>query len=217
MLRGEASLSDAELLAVLLGTGTATEPVAVIAQKLLLQGGGLQGLARAGVATLSECPGVGTTKACRLRAALELGLRACSRPLDPLVPVRTSADVAAVLGPRLRDAQREHFYALALDVRHRPVAELLIAVGGLTACSVAPSDVFRQVLREPAAAVVFVHNHPSGDPTPSPEDASLTLRLRKAGEMLGVQVLDHVILGHDKHFSFLDAGLLVPEPGAPRA
>ena len=150
-----------------------------------------------------------------MRAALELGLRASAQPLDPSEPIRSSADVAAVLGPRLRDANREHFYALALDVRHRPVAELLIAVGGLTACSVAPSDVFRRVLREPAAAVVFAHNHPSGDPAPSPEDANLTARLCQAGALLGVQVLDHVILGRDTHFSFLDRGLLGPEPTKP--
>src|SRR5262245_11656554 len=143
MLRGEAALSDAELLAVLLGTGTAAEPVAVVAQKLLLHGGGLHGLARAGVASLSACPGVGPTKACRLRAALELGLRASARPFDRQQPIRSSADVVAALGPRLRAETREHFYALALDVRHRPVAELLIAVGGLTACTVVPSDVFR--------------------------------------------------------------------------
>jgi DNA repair protein RadC len=214
MLRGEAALSDAELLAVLLGTGTATEPVAVVAQKLLVHGGGLRGLARAGIGALSECAGVGPTKACRLRAALELGLRASARPLDPHAPIRSSADVVAVLGPRLRDESREHFYALALDVRHRPVAELLIAVGSLTACAVGPADVFRRVLREPAAAVVFAHNHPSGDPSPSPEDASLTARLRQAGALLGVQVLDHVILGRDAHFSFLDQGLLT-DPQTP--
>jgi DNA repair protein RadC len=214
MMRGEAALSDAELLAVLLGTGTATEPVGVVAQKLLVQGGGLRGLARAGIGALSECAGVGPTKACRLRAAIELGLRASAQPLDRHEPIRSSADVAAVLGPRLRDESREHFYALALDVRHRPVAELLIAVGGLTACTIHPADVFRRVLREPAAAVVFVHNHPSGDPTPSPEDASLTTRLRQAGALLGVQVLDHVILGRDSHFSFLDRGLLNPDAPA---
>jgi DNA repair protein RadC len=116
--------------------------------------------------------------------------------------------VAAALGPRLRDATREHFFALALDAKNRPVAEILVALGGLTACAISPADVFRLVLKEPAAAVIFVHNHPSGEPTPSADDVSVTERLRKAGALLGVSVLDHVILGRDTHFSFLDAGLL---------
>jgi DNA repair protein RadC len=157
---------------------------------------------------MSECPGVGLIKACRLRAALELGVRVAARPFDRREPVRSSMDVAAVLRPRLRDVSREHFFALTLDAKNRPVAEILVAVGGLTACAVAPADVFRLVLREPAAGVIFAHNHPSGEPTPSAEDVGMTERLRQAGALLGVKVLDHVILGHDRHFSFLDAGLL---------
>ena len=140
--------------------------------------------------------------------ALELGMRASSRPLSPHAAIRCSNDVAAALRPRLRDATREHFFAVALDVRQRPIAEILVAVGSLTACAVTPGDVFRLVLKEPAAGVIFVHNHPSGEPSPSAEDISLTERLRQAGALLGVKVVDHVILGHDGHFSFLDAGLL---------
>lgn len=207
-LSGEQSLSDAELLAVLLGTGTAGDPVSVVAQRLLEQTGGMRGLRHAGLAALGSCPGVGPTKACRLRAAVELGLRLAALPLERGAPVRSSLDVAAALWPRLRGAAREHFYALTLDVKNRPVAELLIAVGGLTACAVQPGDVFRLVLREPAAAVIFVHNHPSGEPSPSAEDVAITERLRQAGALLGVRVLDHVILGEERHFSFLDAGLL---------
>lgn len=208
MLCGEQALSDVELIAVLLGTGTQEQPVAMVAQRLFEQIGGLRGLRHAGLAALGSCPGIGATKACRLRAAVELGVRLCTQPLERNLPIRTSQDVAAALWPRLRGVSREHFYALTVDAKNRPVAELLIAIGGLTACAVAPADVFRLVLREPAAGVIFVHNHPSGDPAPSAEDASMTERLRQAGALLGVKVLDHVILGDDRHFSFLDAGLM---------
>jgi DNA repair protein RadC len=208
MMSGEQALSDAELLAVLLGTGAPGDPVGIVAQRLLEQNGGLSGLRHAGLAAISACPGIGITKACRLRAAIELGVRLAARPLHRGEPVRSSLDVVAVLRPRLRDASREHFFALTLDAKNRPVAEILIAVGGLTACAVAPADVFRLVLREPAAGVIFAHNHPSGEPSPSAEDVSMTERLRQAGALLGLKVLDHVILGHDGHFSFLDAGLL---------
>jgi DNA repair protein RadC len=208
MMNGEHTLSDAELVAVVLGTGAPGDPVGVVAQKLIERTGGLSGLRQAGLAAMSACPGIGKTKACRLRAALELGVRVASRPLHRGEPVRSSIDVAAVLRPRLRDASREHFFALTLDAKNRPVAEILVALGGLTSCAVAPADVFRLVLREPAVAVIFAHNHPSGEPGPSAEDVSVTERLSQAGALLGLKVLDHVILGHDGHFSFLDAGLM---------
>jgi DNA repair protein RadC len=208
MLRGEQALSDEELLAVLLGTGSVGEPVAVVAARLLSDLGGPEGLRRAGINTLSQRAGVGPIKACRIRAALELGARAQAQPLAPRAPVRSSKDVHAALGPRLATAEREHFYALALDAKHRPLSEILIAVGGLTACGVAPADLFRAVLREPAAALVLVHNHPSGDPAPSDEDVLLTRKLVAAGRLLGLTVVDHVIIGREGYFSFMDAGLL---------
>lgn len=208
MLSGEQVLSDAELVAVLLGTGSARDPVGVVAERLIERVGGLHGLKRAGLSALSESSGIGLGKACRLRAALELGTRASARPLHPSTPLHHSRDVADALRARLADEGREHFFAFALDVKNRPVAEILVAVGGLSACAVSPADVFRLVLREPAAGVIFAHNHPSGEPTPSSEDVSVTERLQKAGALLGVHVLDHVILGRAGHFSFLDAGLL---------
>jgi DNA repair protein RadC len=144
-----------------------------------------------------------------VRAALELGARVHSQRLHPREPVRSSADVVAALGARLRAETREQFLALCLDAKNRPVAELVVAVGGLSACSLVPAEVFRMVLREPAAGVIFVHNHPSGEPAPSPEDVAVTQRLVQTGALLGLRVLDHVILGDPSHFSFLDAGLLV--------
>jgi DNA repair protein RadC len=208
VLHGRAALSDAELIAVLLGTGTNQTPVAVVAARLLDYAGGLAGLARLSAAELETQAGIGTTKACRLLAALELGMRSHVRPLERRRALTSSRDVVAALGPRFAHEQREHFIALALDAKNQPLAELPVAIGGIAACAVAPADVFRPVLRAAAVSVLFVHNHPSGDPAPSAADVAITQRLCRAGELLGVHVLDHVILGGAGYFSFLDAGLM---------
>jgi DNA repair protein RadC len=143
----------------------------------------------------------------RLVAAIELGRRAAV-PTEPAPRIGASADVVSWAAPRIAHAEVEHFLALALDARQRVIAALPIGKGTLAACPVSPADAFRAVLREAAAAVVFVHTHPSGDPHPSPEDLVLTERLVAAGTLLGVRVLDHVIVARTSHFSFLDAGLL---------
>lgn len=198
---GTERLSDAELLALLLGTGARAEPVSVLASRILHELGGIAGLRRIGV---------GPTKASRIVAAIELGRRVATRPLPRGERIGSSRDVDAALRPRLADADAERFVAIALDAKNRPVAEVEVARGGLSACPVSPSDVFRSLIKEAAAGVVFVHNHPSGEPSPSAEDVELTERLRAAGELLGVRVLDHVIIGREGYFSFLDAGLLAP-------
>ena len=207
-LHGCTALSDAELIAVLLGTGTTREAVGTLATRLLTNAGGLSGLRRMGASGLSELSGIGLAKAARVSAALELGARVNTRPLHPGVPIRSSRDVDAALRPRLRDEPREHFLALALDVRHRPLAEILVAVGSLDSCGFTPADAFRRVVQEAASAVVFVHNHPSGEPQPSDADRVMTKRLQQAAELLGVRLLDHIILGAEGYFSFLDAGML---------
>lgn len=211
LMSGERSLSDLELVAVLLGTGSSGEPVTVVAARLLERAGGVNGLARLGAQQLSEQIGIGEVKACRLRAALELGRRASATPLCRKRPITTSRDVDLALRPRLRGQSREHFFAIALDAKNRPLAELEIAVGGLVACSISPSDVFRPLLRQAAVGVIFAHNHPSGEPAPSHEDVVITQRLCRAGELLGVKVLDHLVLGDTGYFSFLDAGMLSAE------
>lgn len=210
-MNGVSSLSDAELIAVLLGTGSSAQSVNVLAARLLERVGGLAGLLRLGVGQLCEQVGIGEVKACRLRAALELGSRASSQPLSRKRPITSSRDIDLALRPRLRDQTREHFVAVALDAKNHPVAELEIAVGGLVACCISPSDVFRPLLREAAASVIFAHNHPSGEPAPSHEDVAITQRLCRAGELLGIKVLDHVVLGDSGYFSFLDAGMLAGE------
>lgn len=208
MMNGVAALSDVELIAVLLGTGTSAEPVNVLAARVLEDAGGLRALAQMRSADFEGLIGIGATKACRLIAALELGARAASRPLHRELPIQSSRDVFTSLRARLHAETREHFFAVALDTKNRPLAEIEVAVGGLLACCLSPADVFRPLLRAAAVGVIFAHNHPSGDPTPSQEDIDITRRLCRAGELLGVQVLDHVVLGETSYFSFLDAGLM---------
>ncbi len=217
VLNGVTSLSDAELLAVLLGTGSSSEPVSVLAARLLERAGGLAGLAGLSMTQLEAQLGIGPTKACRVRAALELGRRVSSRPLSRKRPITTSRDVDAALRPRLRGLSREHFFAIALDAKNHPIAEIEVAVGGLVACCLSPADVFRPLLREAAVSVIFAHNHPSGEPAPSEEDVTLTQRLCRVGELVGVRVLDHLVLGESGYFSFLDSGMLSSGPDDLRA
>lgn len=214
-LHGRATLSDVELVSILLGTGSHALPVLQVASKLLESSGGLHGLAKLGLAELETQTGIGTTKASRLHAAFELGARTHSRPFDLRRPLSSSQDVDAALRARFAYEDREHFLALALDARNHPLEQLTVGIGGSIACAITPGDVFRPLLRAAAVSVIFVHNHPSGDPAPSEADAAITERLCRAGELLGVSVLDHVILGHEGYFSFADAGML--GSGTPRA
>jgi DNA repair protein RadC len=208
---GVESLSDAELVALLLGTGARGVPVEVLAASVLAERGGLVGLERAGLGALAARVGLGESKACRLLAAVEVGRRVGAVPLVRGMRLGSSRDIDAALRPRLARAEVEHFLAIPLDAKNRPTGELRIATGGQSVCPVAPSDVFRALLREAASAVIFVHNHPSGDPAPSREDQLITERLVRGGELLGVRVLDHVIIAREGYFSFLDAGLLRAE------
>jgi DNA repair protein RadC len=210
---GAEGLGDEELVAIVLGTGTARDPVGAVAARVLARTADIGGLERLGARRLAEIPGVGPGKAARLVAAVELGKRARGRPLPPGSSVGSSRDIDAALRGRLAGADQEHFLALPLDAKNRVLGELRLAMGGLTSCPVAPGDAFRAILREAAVSVIFVHNHPSGDPAPSADDIALTGRLERAGQLLGVHVLDHVIIAGEGYFSFLDAGLL-PHHGA---
>jgi DNA repair protein RadC len=204
---GVERLSDAELVALVLGTGTVREPVSVLAARLIDEGRGLHGLARLGVGALATRNGVGASKAARIVAAIELGRRA-AKTIDRGDRIGTSRDVFERVAARIADADVEHFVVLPLDARMRVLAVVSVARGTVSACPVSPADAFRAVLREAAVAVVFAHNHPSGDPDPSAEDLVLTERLVAAGDVLGIKVLDHVIVARERYFSFLDAGLL---------
>ena len=202
---GPEVLSDAELLALLLRTGSRGSNALAVASELLARHGGLPGLARAGARELAGAQGVGPAKSATLRASLELGRRLAARRLAAGSAIRSPADVFRHFHPRLRDVAQERFLVVLLDGRHRVMRHEMVSQGTLTASLVHPREVFRPALRAAAAALVLVHNHPSGDPTPSREDHEVTCRLVRAGEILGVPVLDHVVVAERGYRSLRDA------------
>jgi DNA repair protein RadC len=209
--RGTESLDDAELLALLLRTGARGRPAEDLARELL-GGAGLHGLARAIPAELERLPGVGPAKAATLLAALEIGRRLAQRRLHTGDAIRGPQDVFRHFHARLRDAPHEQFHLLLLDGRHRLLREVMASRGTLTASLVHPREVFRPALREGAAALVVVHNHPSGDPAPSAEDREVTRRLVQAGALLGVPLLDHVVVAERGWVSLREQGELETLP-----
>jgi len=205
--RGAAALSNAELLAVVLRTGSEGESVLEQARAVLEScGGRLRHLAAAGTAELCAIRGIGPAKAAQIHAVLELARRFGEEAFEAGATFRTSYDVYAHFRERLGGERRELFVAVLLDVKNRKLKDVLISQGSLTASIVHPREVFLPAIRESAAAVIFVHNHPSGDPTPSPEDLQLTRRLREVGDLVGVRVLDHVVIGAGRYVSFVDDG-----------
>ena len=204
--RGIHNLSDAELVALTLRTGAVGSPVIELAASLLARHGGLSGLARSDPRELSEVPGVGRTKAAALVAAVEVGRRISRRRLREGDAIRSPEDVFRHFEMRLRHATQEHFIVLLLDGRHRVLGEELVSLGTLTASLVHPREVFRPAIRASAASLILVHNHPSGDPEPSPEDRTVTERLASAGDLLGVPVIDHVVVAERGFRSLRDDG-----------
>jgi len=204
---GPEALSDAELLALLLRTGCRGADALAVASRLLEQHAGLLGLARSSRRELSSAAGIGPAKRATLRAAFELGRRLAAGRLLPGTTLRGPADVFRHFHPTLRDVPHERFLVVLLDGRHRLMRHEMVSQGTLTASLVHPREVFRPALRESAAALVLVHNHPSGDPTPSAEDREVTARLVRAGELLGVPVLDHVVIAERGYTSLRECDL----------
>jgi DNA repair protein RadC len=203
------SLSDSEIVAVLLGTGEKGRPVLRVAAELLEQSAGLVGLSRLGAHALAEMQGVGLAKAARIAAGFELGRRLLLRTSGtPRLNLASSAEVARWGRIRLAPLDHEQVWVLALDGRNGLRAAKRIAEGGLHGCSLDPRDVLRAVVREAASAFVLVHNHPSGDPTPSEEDIDLTNTVARAAAVLGTPLVDHVIIAGGGHTSLFDLGLV---------
>jgi DNA repair protein RadC len=207
--RGPASLTLIELLAILLGTGTSRGDVLEVAAGVLhLAGGSLRALARRPVGEIGRVRGVGRAKAARVAAALELGRRLAGEEASQGIDVGSPADVQRWCAPTLRDLPVEEFHLLTLDTQSRITRDLLITRGILNSSLVHPREVFRAAIAEAAAAVIVVHNHPSGNPMPSADDRAVTRQLVEAGRLLDVPVYDHVIVAGDRYFSFAEAGLL---------
>lgn len=198
------SLSDAALLGVLIG-----EAGVFRANELLERHPIPDGLWRVSAEDLTDLSGVGPAGAARVLACLEMSRRATAWRTSRRPTISTPEDVVALCSPQLRGADREHFWALALNTKNQLVKMVEVSVGSLNASIVHPRELFRDAVRASAAAVVVVHNHPSGDPTPSGADIQLTRRLIKAGDVLGIEVLDHVIIGDGgEHTSLRDMGLM---------
>ena len=206
---GPAALTTAELLAILLGTGGGGWDVLEVAGRLLnVADGSLRRLARRPGAELLRARGVGPTKAARLLAAFELGARLAREEGPPVIRIREPEDVARLFRGRLRDLQVEEFHLLALDSQSQVLREVLVTRGLLNSSLVHPREVFRAAIAEAAAGIIVVHNHPSGDPTPSAEDRAVTQQLSAAGRLLDLPLYDHVIIAGDRFVSFATAGLL---------
>jgi len=204
---GTAALSDAELVALLLGTGKAREPVSSAAMRILRDAGGLWALARLSFGELSRISGIGPAKAARLAAAFEAGSRGLISPVNAAAPLSNSEMVFIHHGRRLMSSPVERFVVLSVDAKNRVRAEREVARGGRSTCQVDPAEVFRFLVSESASGAIFVHNHPSGDPEPSSQDLELTRRLVAAGSLLDIRILDHVIVGSGRYTSLRDAGL----------
>jgi len=206
---GAGALSIRELIAILVGSGTeGRSAVDVAAAVLHSAGGSLRRLASAHTAELQAVPGVGPAVAARLSAALELGRRLAREGPVERLRIQGPRDVYDLCAPALRDLRQEEFRVLLLNTQHAVTRELVVTRGTLDTSLVHPREVFRSAITESAAAVVLVHNHPSGDPAPSQEDREVTRQLRDAGRIVGIPVLDHIVIGDGRYVSFVESGLM---------
>ncbi|MCH7565854.1 MAG: DNA repair protein RadC [Gemmatimonadetes bacterium] len=202
---GPRGLTVSELLAILVGSGTSGRSAVDIAHAISRDmAGSLQRLAALDVSELEHMPGVGRATAARIVAALELGRRAATQTQSDSDRIRGPADVFRRMGPRLHDLPQEEFHTLLLNARHRVLREVFVTRGILDASLIHPREVFRPAVGEGAAALILVHNHPSGDPTPSAEDRAVTRQLVDAGRVLGIPVLDHVVVGRGSYRSLME-------------
>ncbi len=204
---GVKSLSDADLLAVLLGTGPAGEDVITLASRVLKEAGGLWALARMGATELARIRGIGPAKAARLAAAFEAGTRGLVSPDASTQPLSNSELVFLRYGRPLTTSVIERFVVISVDAKNRARAAREVARGGRVSCQVDPAEVFRLLVSESASGAIFLHNHPSGDPEPSPQDLELTERLVAGGSLLGIRILDHLIIGSGRYRSLRDLDL----------
>ena len=202
---GPESLAQSELIALLVRTGGRGASALRLADALLERFGSLDALARAGNAELRGVP----AKVASLRAAIELGARLARTPLVPGAKLQSPEQVSAHFSARMRRYRQEVFVVLLLDSRHRLIGEVEVSRGSLNQSLVHPREVFAPALRESAAAILVLHNHPSGDPQPSREDHEVTRRLVRAGEILGIRVVDHLVIGGEEFTSFARSGQLL--------
>jgi len=208
MNEGPESLSNHELLAILLRTGTKNESVIHLANKLLKQFDGLRMLKDASIEEITSIPGIGTAKAVQVMAAIELGRRIHQLTFQERYMIRSPKDAANYVMEEMRFLTQEHFVCLYLNTKNQVLQKRTVFIGSLNASIVHPREVFKEALKRSAASIICMHNHPSGDPTPSREDIEVTKRLAECGKLIGIDVLDHIIIGEQKYVSLKEKGYL---------
>ncbi|NLM69790.1 MAG: DNA repair protein RadC [Firmicutes bacterium] len=205
---GPEYLSNRELLAILLETGTRNQSVFALADQLIAHFGSLRALACATYEEMAEIKGIGPAKAARVIAAFELTKRLSNSSLEVREVIRSPQDAADIVMDEMSLLDREHFVILMLNTKHAVIAKKVVSIGHLNASLVHPRELFKDVIKKSSAAVILVHNHPSGDPTPSEDDIRVTQRLCEAGRLLGISVLDHIVIGDKSYVSFREQGLI---------
>jgi DNA repair protein RadC len=208
---GAAALGDNELLALVLGSGSREADALELANRLLVHVLGLHGLTRVGAGELRRVRGIGRARAAQVMAAVELGRRTLMRAVPERPFLNTPRQLAAYLLPQYGSLPVEQFGIVILDTKHRVTRIKIVSVGSLDSTVVHPREVFREAAAASAASIVLFHNHPSGDPTPSPDDCALTARMVHAGEVMGITVVDHIILADQRYCSLVEGGLM-PQP-----
>ena len=205
---GASALSKEELVASLLRMGAQGEAVVSVSKRLLTRFGDLRSLASASLEEIADVRGIGRVKAITIKAAMELGMRLAEEKVDRSEPIRTAEDVWRLYGPRMRQPDKERFCVILLDTKNQVLEFHTVSVGTLNASLVHPREVFREAIRRGCHSIICVHNHPSGDPTPSADDIAVTKDLVKAGEIMKIRVLDHVIIGETRWVSMQETGLI---------
>lgn len=206
---GKENLSTAELLAILLRTGNRHRSAIDLAYELLaMDSRGLRYIAECTPEELASINGVGKVKACQILAAIELGRRIAASPLEKNAVIKSSGDIADIFMEKLRYEKKEHFFCMMMNAKGEIIEEREVSIGDLNSSQVHPREVFAGAVRRSAGCVAFVHNHPSGSPTPSQDDIDSTKRLVEAGRLLGIPVLDHIIIGDGTYASMKAEGLL---------
>ncbi|MEK4255187.1 RadC family protein [Ureibacillus sp. FSL K6-2830] len=206
--QGPQSLSNQELIAILLRTGTKQESVLSLANRVLNYFEKLHELKHATLEEIISIKGIGQAKAVQLLAAIELGRRLSQKQMDSRFTIRSPKDAASFLMPEIGSLQQEHFVALYLNVKNQVIHKQTIFIGSLNSSIVHPREIFKEAVKRSAASIICAHNHPSGNATPSPEDIEVTKRLQEAGFIIGIELIDHIIIGDHQYVSLKEQGYI---------
>ncbi len=206
---GRENLSNTEILAILIGSGTGSRSSLDLASEVIaLDAGGIRFLAECRPEEIKKVKGIGEARACAILAAAELGKRIAAVPREEMVRIERSSDVASIFMEKMRYYKKEHFVSLLINVKGEIIEEVEVSVGDLCSSTTHPREVFIDAVRRSAGSVIFIHNHPSGDPKPSEADIETTKRLAEAGEILGIPVLDHIVIGDGCYISMRAQGMM---------